>query len=751
MKFDRNAWVADPKPFLEAALGEGGHFQQLGIPHVASPEQLAYACDVARTLARSIGSPGIVSMPEAETGTGKTRAYLVAALLHASATGGRMLIATYRIDLRSAIVDREAPLALDVVERIAGCRPVVSPLMARTHFASPSRAEAFADRIADDADRQRGVTALRAIAAWTRDAAEAFDDAPAAAIGRTGGTIELWRRENPDLSDDLPLNDLDQWRLDARCPPDEHKAYEAYRAAAHEADCLVLTQAALIVGLRTKAGFGEDRPVVGVIVDEADRLEDAARTVLEQRGSIADLERSRDAMHRAVSRTDFPLSIRARMALLEKTLELGDALAPVHAFCAAIREERREMTSRPPDQMPVRGDEGWLGHLSTAADVAQRAAAALRASGIPALVSVADDVSARVGIHANFVSCAADPDKKIGRTFLSFSPIRGFPSVLVSAKYGSRIVQRLWNASDDETASPGTPATVFTSATLSQPGLRGVERLADMSRMVGLDWSPDRLQEDLSGQHAPRSYGTVERFVLAHPSAPMPPRRIGEDEEIEDGADDDAFAVHRAACVAEAADRPPVSGRRRVLVLTTSWHDTDAIVEALPQRLANRLIVRSRGQSLSDVLARFRDVEDGILITPGAGEGFDPAGLVGRLVIPRLPFSPPEDAFGLPLVWNTENGPRASADVVRMMRRFKQALGRAIRTADDVAEIWILDPRFGLPAQVQRREFLVPARTARNIYHHCVPVRFRGVLENAEIFDPQTAAAPRRRAAGGRR
>lgn len=753
MKFDREAWLADPKPFLEAALGEGGHYQDLGIPHTVTTEQLAYACDVARTFVRSIQQPGIVSMPEAETGTGKTRAYLVAGLLHAAATGGRVVISTYRIDLRSTIVDREAPSALAVVERITGRRLIVSPLMARTHFASPSRADAFADRIADDVDRQRAVVALRAIAAWTRDAAGAFEAAPSAAIGRLAATIDLWRRENPDLIDDLPLKDLDQWRLDANCPSEEHGAYEAYRAAAHEADCLVLTQAALIVGLRTKAGFDDDRPVVGVLVDEADRLEDAARTVLEQRGSIADLERSRDAMHQAVSRTDFPLSLRTRMRLLDQTLALGEALRPVHAFCTAIREERREMTSRPPDQMPVKGDEAWLAHLSTAAGVATKAAAELRATRIPALVSVADDVSARVGIHANFVSCAADPDKKIGRTFLSFSPVRGFPSVLVSAKYGSRIVQRLWNAGEDETAPPRTPATVFTSATLSQPGLRGVERLADMSRMVGLDWSPERLQEELSGQHAPRSYGSVERFVIAHPSAPMPSRRIGEDEDVEVDAqpDEDAYAIHRAACIAEAADRPPVSGRRRVLVLTTSWYDTDIIVAALPQRLANRLIVRRRGQSLTDVLGRFREVDDGILITPGAGEGFDPAGLVGRLVIPRLPFSPPEDAFGLPLVWNTENGPRASSDVVRMMRRFKQALGRAIRTADDVAEIWILDPRFGLPAQVQRREFLVPARTARNLYHHCVPIRFRSVLENAEIFEPEAAAAPRRRAAGGRR
>lgn len=752
MKFDRTAWLADPKPFVEEALGEGGHYLALGVAHVVSPEQIAYACDVARTLTRSVGTPGIVSMPEAETGTGKTRAYLAAALLHAAATGGRVLIATYRIDLRSTIVDREAPHALDVVERMTGRRLVVAPLMARTHFASPSRAEAFADRLACDDDRQAAVFALRSIAKWTRASSQEFRSAPVAAVARIAGTIDAWRREHPELADAVPMDDLDQWGLDAKCPQEEHLAYEAYRAAAHDADCLVLTQAALIIGLRIRDGFGAERPIAGVLVDEADRLEDAARNVLERRGSIADLDRSRLAIHEAVARKDLPLDPDTRLRLASLALDLGETLRPLHAFCAEAREARRQAVSRPAGQVPVKGDEPWLEQLAASAKAATKAAAALRATRIPALVSVADDVAARAGIHANFVSSATDPDKALGRTFLSFSPILGFPSVLVAAKYGARIVQRLWNAPDDQEASAITPATVFTSATLSQPGLRGVERLADMSHMVGLNWTPGRLQEDLSGQHAPRRYGTVERFVLAHPSASMPVRRVGEDEDAEPELDENEFAMHRAACVAEAADRPPVSGRRRVFVVTTSWHDTDIIVAALPARLSNRLIVRRRGQSLSDVLARFREVEDAILITPGAGEGFDPAGLVGRLVIPRLPFSPPEDAFGLPLVWNTENGPRASSDVVRMMRRFKQAIGRAIRTADDVAEIWILDPRFGLPASVQRREMLVPARNARNLYQQCVPARFRSVLEQAEIFVPETAVAPRRRrAVGGRR
>jgi ATP-dependent DNA helicase DinG len=753
MEFDRAAWLADPKPFVEGALGDGGHYLALGVAHVVSPEQIAYACDVARTLTRSVARPGIVSMPEAETGTGKTRAYLTAALLHSAATGGRVLIATYRIDLRSTIVDREAPHALAVVERMTGRRLVVAPLMARTHFASPSRAEAFADRLAADDDRQTAVFALRSIAKWTRASAQEFRTSPVAAVGRIAGTIDAWRREHPELIDALPLDDLDQWGLDARCPQEEHLAYETYRAAAHDADCLVLTQAALVIGLRIRDGFGAERPIVGVVVDEADRLEDAARNVLERRGSIADLDRSRLAMHEAIARNDLPLDPATRLRLADLALDLGETLRPLHAFCAEAREARRQSVSRPLDQVPVKGDEPWLAQLSASAKAATKAAAALRATRIPALVSVADDVAARAGIHANFVASATDSDKALGRTFLTFSPILGFPSVLVAAKYGSRIVQRLWNAPGQGEDAPAiTPATVFTSATLSQPGLRGAERLADMSHMVGLDWTPGRLQEDLSGQHAPRRYGTVERFVLAHPSAPMPVRRTGEDEDAEPELDENEFAVHRAFCVVEAADRPPVAGRRRVLVVTTSWHDTDVIVAALPERLSNRLIVRRRGQSLSEVLARFREVEDAILITPGAGEGFDPAGLVGRLLIPRLPFSPPEDAFGLPLVWNTENGPRASSDVVRMMRRFKQAIGRAIRTADDVAEIWILDPRFGLPASVQRREMLVPARNARNLYQHCVPARFRAVLEQAEIFVPETAVAPRRRrAAGGRR
>ena len=115
MAFDTTAWFENPAPHIEEALGEGGRYLELGLPHVVSPEQIAYATDVAQALTRSVGNGGLVAMPEAETGTGKTRGYLIPALLHATATGGRVLIATYRIDLRSAIVEREGPGAAAVV------------------------------------------------------------------------------------------------------------------------------------------------------------------------------------------------------------------------------------------------------------------------------------------------------------------------------------------------------------------------------------------------------------------------------------------------------------------------------------------------------------------------------------------------------------------------------------------------------------------------------------------------------------
>ena len=750
MAFDTTAWFENPAPHIEEALGEGGRYLELGLPHVVSPEQIAYATDVAQALTRSVGNGGLVAMPEAETGTGKTRGYLIPALLHATATGGRVLIATYRIDLRSAIVEREGPGAAAVVEAMTGRRPSIAPLMARSHFASPSRSEGLADRIAQE--KPLAAAALRAIAAWTRTCAELIHTSPKAAVAALAGTIDLWRREHPEMADQLPLEDLDQWRLDAVCSHDEHLAYEAFRSQAQDADCLVMTQAALVVGLKARSTFGDNRRIVGVVVDEADRLEDAARSVLERRSSLADLDRCRQSIFDVVNRDDIGISPGVRTRILDLAMDLPGLIAPVHAFCGETRSLRDREIGGSADQLVVKGDEPWLTHVAGAATALAKTAAAMRSTRIPALASVADDVTARASIHSEFVACAKDSDKRLGRTFLVFSPKRGFPSVLVAAKYGSRIVQRLWNpASYDETMSALTPATIFTSATLSQPGLRGAERLSDMSRMVGLDWTPERLQVDLSGQHAPKKYGRVERFVLAHPSAPMPPRRSGEDEDAAFEADAAAYGAHRAACIVEAADRPPVSGRKRILVLTTSWFDNDLIAGALPERLANQLIVRQRGQSLAEVLELFRASEDAILVTPGAGEGFDAPGLIGRVLIPRLPFSPPEDAFGLPLVWQTENGTKASSDVVRMMRRLKQMIGRAIRVSDDVAEIWILDPRFGLPSLVQRRELLTPARQAKPVYHHCVPARFRGVLDEAEVFSPAEPAKARRRAAGGRR
>ncbi|MGO8610077.1 hypothetical protein ACC848_44820, partial [Rhizobium johnstonii] len=77
--------------------------------------------------------------------------------------------------------------------------------------------------------------------------------------------------------------------------------------------------------------FGDNRRIVGVVVDEADRLEDAARSVLERRSSLADLDRCRQSIFDVVNRDDIGISPGVRTRILDLAMDLPGLIAPIHA------------------------------------------------------------------------------------------------------------------------------------------------------------------------------------------------------------------------------------------------------------------------------------------------------------------------------------------------------------------------------------------------------------------------------------
>lgn len=92
-------------------------------------------------------STGEHLLVQAGTGTGKSLAYLVPALLHADRTGEPVVVATATLALQAQLVDRDLPTLSDAVEPILGRRPTWATVKGRANYACLHRVR---DGVPDD-------------------------------------------------------------------------------------------------------------------------------------------------------------------------------------------------------------------------------------------------------------------------------------------------------------------------------------------------------------------------------------------------------------------------------------------------------------------------------------------------------------------------------------------------------------------------------------------------------------------------
>ena len=122
---------------------------------------------VAQEIAKSLGDEELL-LVHAPTGTGKTLAYLVPAMMWAARQDVRVGVATFTRALQEQAMDREVPLAFELMRRSGSkFRPRVALLKGRRNYICWRALELQTPRVEDDA--------LRRIA-WTRLALFALTD-----------------------------------------------------------------------------------------------------------------------------------------------------------------------------------------------------------------------------------------------------------------------------------------------------------------------------------------------------------------------------------------------------------------------------------------------------------------------------------------------------------------------------------------------------------------------------------------------
>ncbi|MGN6244804.1 MAG: ATP-dependent DNA helicase, partial [Motilibacteraceae bacterium] len=241
----------DARVLLAAAVGALGGAERPG--QVRMAEAVATAMRTGEHL-----------LVQAGTGTGKSQAYLVPALLHAGRGDGAVVVATATLALQAQVVDRDLPALVDVAEPLLGRRPTFAILKGRRNYVCLNKLDGG---MPDDED------AL-------------FAAAPTTPLGQDVMRLRAWAEETEtgDRDDLVPGVSERAWQQvsvsareclgAAKCPMGEECFAEAARAKASEADVVVTNHALLAIDALQGVPVLPEHEVV--VVDEAHELVDRA-------------------------------------------------------------------------------------------------------------------------------------------------------------------------------------------------------------------------------------------------------------------------------------------------------------------------------------------------------------------------------------------------------------------------------------------------------------------------------------------
>ncbi len=246
----RGSRFAHPMLQLHDIFGTGGPLQRALPDYIVRTQQVR----MAELVARAIESRETLVV-EAGTGTGKTFAYLVPALL----CGARVLISTGTRTLQDQLFSKDLPLVAGALGRPAR----VALLKGRANYLCLHRLALVGRQLEIEGFARRDATLAR-IERWAR-------------VTRTGDLAEV-----PGLSDAHPLwpgvTSTRDNCLGSRCAEIARCHVAAARRQAQEADIVIVNHHLLLADLTLKEdGFGD---LLGsadaVILDEAHQLPDLA-------------------------------------------------------------------------------------------------------------------------------------------------------------------------------------------------------------------------------------------------------------------------------------------------------------------------------------------------------------------------------------------------------------------------------------------------------------------------------------------
>lgn len=615
-------------------------------------------------------------MIEADTGTGKSLAYLLPAMVWSAAHQERVVISTNTINLQQQLTDQEIPAlaaALNLPIKAA-------VLKGRSNYLCPRRFAAFRRRRLVHLDELR---LLIKILIWLHEGGSG----DRSQINIRGPVEQLtWNRVSAD--DDGCALERCQAAMQGACP-----FYRARRAA-ESANLIVVNHALLFTDLAHRQRALP--PFQALILDEAHHLEDAVTTALTVRldeagilHHLAELTSSghgildeivRQAQGSITPRQQqqvqaFAQNIRAAVAAMEKHVRalfnaLREFLASMnrsssteYGFQFRLTPAHRAHAAFAPCQTAWLTLNEFFTVVSDALSRLRQGLAHIIRQPAPELEGLLDILSSierylsEARTQANAFILSPDPNKiywisagqTMGQLTLNSAPLH----------VGSFVEQAAWSTMN---------TVVLTSATL---------RTHD---------SFDYIQMRLNADHAHTlAFGSPFNYqnstlVLIPTDIPEPTETQKYQQAVEAGLIKLAQSLNG-----------------RVLALFTSYAHLRQTAQAITPRLSLGNITvfdQSDGSSRQTLLDGFKRTDKAVLLgTRSFWEGVDiPGDALSALVIVRLPFAVPTDPIFAARSESYSDGFKEYA-LPDAILRFRQGFGRLIRSHTDRGVAVILDKR----------------------------------------------------------
>ncbi|BBX72648.1 ATP-dependent DNA helicase [Mycobacterium shinjukuense] len=592
--------------------------------------------EMAAAVARAFES-GEHLVVQAGTGTGKSLAYLVPAVVRALGDNMPVVVSTATIALQRQLVDRDLPRLVDALANALPRRPRFALLKGRRNYLCLNKIHGSgAD--ADDEQSQQ----------------ELFDTTAIAALGRDVARLTAWASttdsgDRDDLKPGVPDRSWSRVSVSARecigvarCPFGAQCFSERARARAGHADIVVTNHALLAIDAVAESAVLPEHTLL--VIDEAHELVDRVTSVA------------------AAELTSASVGVAARRITRLVDPDLAQRLEASSAtFASAIQDAAPGRIDYLDDELAT-----YLSALRDAASAARSAieatsdpqAAAARSEAAAALAEISDAASR---ILASFSPAIPDRTDVV---WLDHENTRGSPRAVLR-------VAPLSVADLLATQVFSRATTVLTSATLTIGG-----SFDAMATAWGLTADTPWRGLDVGSPFQHAKSGIL--YVAAHLP---PPARDG---------------TGSAEQLTEIADLI-TAAEGRTLGLFSSMRAAQAAAEAMRERLSTPVLCQGEDSTSALVEQFTADAATSLFGTLSLWQGVDvPGPSLSLVVIDRIPFPRPDDpllsARQRAVTARGGNGFMAIA-ASHAALLLAQGSGRLLRRISDRGVVAVLDSR----------------------------------------------------------